>query len=129
MDKFSTFFGLKLSHLIFSGTERMSLTFQGKETTIQEGIMPAELAIQYLERQRSDNAFFSFPLKMLKTPKTSLHCLPCLHTDSLRGGLMSLDSSTSYLSRQYYDVLDLLIGELRRRFQQKRGIPVVAVLE
>ena len=37
MEKFSTFFGLNLSHLIFSGTEQLSLTLQGKDTTIQEG--------------------------------------------------------------------------------------------
>ena len=35
MEKFDTFFGLKLSHLIFSGTEQLSLTLQGKDTTIQ----------------------------------------------------------------------------------------------
>jgi len=37
MEKFSTFFGLNLSHLKFPGTEQLSLTLQGKDTIIQEG--------------------------------------------------------------------------------------------
>ena len=50
LEKFSTFFGLKMSHLIFSGTEQLCLTLQGKDTTIQEATVAAELAIQYLTR-------------------------------------------------------------------------------
>lgn len=34
MEKFSTFFGLKLSHLVFSGTEQLSISLQGKDTTV-----------------------------------------------------------------------------------------------
>ena len=60
MDKFSTFFGLKLSHGIFSGTEQLSLILQCKDTTIQEGTMAAELAIQHLLRVRSDASFDQF---------------------------------------------------------------------
>ena len=60
MEKFKTFFGLKLSHLIFSGTEQFSLTLQGKDTTIQEGTMAAEATIQYLRRLRTDSAFSTF---------------------------------------------------------------------
>lgn len=48
MDKFKTFFELKLSHLNFSGTEQLSLTLQGKDTTIQEATIAAETTIQYL---------------------------------------------------------------------------------
>lgn len=35
----------------------------------------------------------------------------------------------SYFRRQYFEVLDLLASELKRRFQQKQGLPVAAVLE
>ena len=69
MDKFSTFFGLKLSHLIFSGTEQLSLTLQGKDTTIQEGSVAAELAIQYLLRLRSDASFDQFYTKVAQDSK------------------------------------------------------------
>ena len=82
MEKFSTFFGLKLSHLIYSGTEQLSLTL--------EGTMAAELAIQYLTRQRSESSF-TFTLKLLRTRKISLHYLLFLGTDSLQGGLMMVE--------------------------------------
>ena len=36
MENFSTYFGLMLSHLVFSGAEQLSLTLQGKDTTIRK---------------------------------------------------------------------------------------------
>ena len=38
-------------------------------------------------------------------------------------------TSESYFRQQYYEVIDLLSSELRRRFQQKRGIPIAAMIE
>ena len=38
MEKFSTFLGLKLSHLIFSATEQLSMKLQGRNTTMQEAV-------------------------------------------------------------------------------------------
>jgi len=35
MEKFSTYFGLQLSHVIFSATEQLSITLQGKTTLRQ----------------------------------------------------------------------------------------------
>ena len=54
MDKFCTYFGLQLSHLIFSGTEQLSYTLQGKETTIQDASRAADVTLQYLQGLRSD---------------------------------------------------------------------------
>ena len=53
---------------------------------------------------------------------------PRRHDD---GGATGHTFSTpeSYFRKQYFEVLDLLISKLKRRFQQKRGMPVVAVLE
>ena len=69
MDKFSTFFGLKLAHLVFSGTEQLSLTLQGKDTTIQEAINATELATQYLTRLRSDMTVADFYSKVVEGSK------------------------------------------------------------
>ena len=46
MDKFSTYLGLQLSHVIFAGTEQLSSTLQGKDTTA------ADLSIRFLVRER-----------------------------------------------------------------------------
>ena len=38
MERFSTSFGLHLSHLVFSATEQLSLSLQDKDITVQEAI-------------------------------------------------------------------------------------------
>ena len=60
MDKFRTYFGLELSSLVFSATEQLSITLQGKDTSLQQAVQAAKLAIAYMERQRSDAAYDSF---------------------------------------------------------------------
>jgi len=40
-----------------------------------------------------------------------------------------LGGSSHRCRKQYFETLDLLINELKRRFQQKRGLPVVVVIE
>ena len=52
MERFSTYFGLQLSHLIFSATEQLSLTLQGQNTTIQEAVGSARLTVNFLEQQK-----------------------------------------------------------------------------
>ena len=46
IEKFYTFFGLKLGFFIFSGTELLSLSLQGKDTTVQKSVNAAELAVK-----------------------------------------------------------------------------------
>ena len=59
MDRFKTYFGLRLSFLIFSATEQLSTTLQGVNTCLQEAVTASRLAISFLKRQRSDKAFDS----------------------------------------------------------------------
>ena len=60
MDKFSNFFGLKLSYLIFSATEQLSITLQGVDTTIQEAVSASALAVNYLQKQIEESAYNTF---------------------------------------------------------------------
>ena len=55
MLNFSTYFGLKVSH-IFLATEQLSITLQGKDTTTQDAVQASKLAASFLERQRCDDA-------------------------------------------------------------------------
>ena len=136
MEKFSTFFGLKLSHLIFSGTEQLSLTLQYKDITIQEATMAAEVAVQYLIRQRTDAQFEYFYTSVVKEGE-KLSLVPVLpryrqpprrpSDDGVAGHRFV--TPEDYFRKEYFEVLDLLVNELKRRFQQKRGLPVVAVVE
>ena len=50
--------GLKVSYLIFSATEQLSLTLQGHNTTMQEAVDSANLAVQFLiQSQRNEVVF------------------------------------------------------------------------
>ena len=60
MEKFSTYFGLKLGHFIFPPLEQPSLTPQAKGTTIQEAIQCSNVTLQFMQKQRSDGGFDSF---------------------------------------------------------------------
>ena len=66
LDKFSTYYVLKLSHLVFSATEQFSTMLQSKNLTIQEAVHGANLATNFLERQRSEVAFELFYQKVLE---------------------------------------------------------------
>ena len=60
MDRFSTYFGVKLSVFIFSITEQMSTTLQKKDTSVQDGYYVAEVILRALSRLRTDQRFASF---------------------------------------------------------------------
>lgn len=53
-------FGLKLSHLIFGGTEQVSIALQAKDTSVQEALSAARMAKLFITRQREDCAFERF---------------------------------------------------------------------
>lgn len=57
MDKFQTFWGLKLSHLLFSATEQLSLSIQGKDTSAQEAQIASKAARAYYQRLRKAEEF------------------------------------------------------------------------
>ena len=63
MEKFNTYFGLKLSHFIFGATEQLSRTLQGEDTSVGEALRATQLVQPHLERQRSDEQFNSFYAK------------------------------------------------------------------
>lgn len=129
-NKFSTFFGLMLSHLIFSATEQLSITLQAMNTTMQDVVECSKLAISFLERQRVLNASILEDSKDLtfapvfpryrRLPRTLDEAASTTHR---------LENPKSFFCQQYYETLDLINGELVRRFQQKRGMPTAAALE
>ena len=108
MAKFSTFFGLKLSFLIFSITEQLSVTLQGSNRNVQEASSAAIVARTFLERQRSDSAFLSFYQSVLKEaqPVTDGPVLPRRRRQPAReidtGTPSYYPSSTEAYFRQQY---------------------------
>ena len=131
MDKFSTYFGLELSCLVFSATEQLFITLQGTDTSLQQAVQTAKLAINYMERQRSDAAydlFYSFvqgKSESLTDPPT----LPRQRRQPKRidsgSAAHQFDDPKVYFKKQYFEVLDNITTELKRRFQQERGMPIM----
>lgn len=60
LERFDTYFGRKLSFLVFSATEQASKALQYKNTTVAEALSAAKMAQNFLTRQRSDASFESF---------------------------------------------------------------------
>ena len=69
MEKSNVFFEHKLSHLIFSAIEQLSISLQGKDKTIQEAVQDSKLALHYLEALRSDVKVDEFCTKVMEESK------------------------------------------------------------
>ena len=121
MEKFATYFGLKLSFLIFGATEQLSSTLQYKNINAQEVSLAVNAAIAFLQRQRSDSSFDDSVVeeaetytheptlpRQRKVPKKFNNGAPDHHHSSVK----------AHFRQQYFEVLDLMISEIKRRFDQ-----------
>ena len=113
MEKFETTFGLCLSYLVFSATEELSKVLQGQDLNAQDACRSVAQAISFLTTQRSDVAFSEFYQTTLSKSK-NLTDPPKLS----RANAIIFTSPEIYFRQQYFQVLDLLISEVERRFNQ-----------
>lgn len=60
MERFATYFGLKLSILIFSITEQMSIHLQRKDGSVEDGYCLIDTYLGALKKLRSDTKFKNF---------------------------------------------------------------------
>ena len=124
MDRFSTYFGLKLSILIFSITEQLSVTLQGINTTVNDSYYAVEVCIKALERNRTDEYFQSFfeKVKSEAANKCDPPVLPRRRQIPKRiddGASPHVFSNVEDLYRkEYFQAIDCVKGELERRFHQ-----------
>ena len=121
---FSTYFGLKLSILIFSITEQLSVTLQGINTTVNDSYYAVEVCIKALERNRTDEYFQSFfeKVKSEAANKCDPPVLPRRRQIPKRiddGASPHVFSNVEDLYRkEYFQAIDCVKGELERRFHQ-----------
>ena len=124
MEKFSTFFGLKLSFMVFSSMEELSKTLQSSDLNAQEASSAAASALKFLQRQRSDDQFITFYHSVILEAKdrTDPPTFPRQRRMPKRfdDGSANHHFSTpeDYYQKQYFEVLDLLAAEIERRFDQ-----------
>ena len=88
MEKFSTFFGLKLSLFVFAASEQLSLSLQGKDTTVLEAVNASALCRSYVTSLHSFEKFEVFYQSVVKSAKglTSAPVLPRYHTPPKQPG-------------------------------------------
>ena len=67
VEKFDTYFRLKLSHLLFSATEKASTTLQRNDLLVQEVSTCSQCTINYLRRLRNDENFDQFYATAIKS--------------------------------------------------------------
>ncbi len=134
LEKFATYFGLKLAHLVFSASEQLSKTLQGKETNVQDGIEAAKATATFYKKQQNPAAFDEFYKEAVEEAKdlTDPPVLPRYRKKpkKLADGTQPrrFTDVKDYYREQYMDVMKTLEEEILRRFQQK-DLKIVTELE
>lgn len=136
LEKFSTLFGLKLGYLLFSASETLSKSLQGKDTTLQEALSSVCLTKAFYRRQRTDEAFSDFYEGVLDTAhkeKIGEPQLPRYRRTPMRFDDGSQPHRFSvpkdYFRHLYFQACDLLLQELEERFEQRDLLPPVLCIE
>ena len=125
LERFDTFFGLVLSHLVFSGTEQTSINLQSRDTSVQEALSAAEISKSYLRRLRSDDSFKDFFERAVKQGKefTGEPTLPRYRRPPRRldegSAPHRFNSPEEHYKMHYFYALDLVIEEISVRFSQE----------
>ena len=133
LEKFSTFFGIKLCHLLFSAAEQVSLTLQRKDITA-EALTAVETAKSYYQRIRSDDTFRRlYNAIVTEAQSYNLHLpeLPRYRKQPARYSTGAdqhrYSSPMKYHRHQFYEACELLYGELVARFNSKLLSPVLSI--
>ena len=136
LEKFDTYFWLKFGHLIFGVSEEVSKQLQSKHKSIQEGLQAVDLASAFYKRQRTDSSFSVFYEQVvglasslgLEGPKLPRYRKAPARLES--GSLPHRFSNPrDYYRHLYFQTCDLLIRELEDRFDQRKKLAPVLILE
>ena len=125
MDRFSTYFGVKLSVFIFSITEQMSTTLQKKDTSVQDGYYVAEVTLRALSRLRTDQRFASFfsSVKVECATRCDPPVLPRQRQLPRRiddgAAQHTFTSIECFYRKEYFQAIDVVKADLEKRFIQK----------
>ena len=133
LEKFSTYFGIKLCHLLFSAAEQVSSTLQRKDIT-SEALTAVESAKSYYQRIRSDDTFMKFYSSILTEAQSYNIKSPELPKYRKRPARYSsgtdqhrYSSPKEYHRHQFYEACELLYGELVTRFDSELVSPVLSI--
>ena len=125
MEDFDTFFGLKLSYLIFAPAEQCSTNIQAVDITVQEAMKGAKVLVSHLNSLRKDTMFDRFYLDAVEESKVFTgepklprnRKLPRRIDHGASEGHRHL-SPTEMYHQTYYEAIDVVAEEVKRRFDQ-----------
>ena len=134
MEKFSTLFGFRLAHTVFSAAEQVSYALQKKAISIQDALFAVDAAKAYFKRIRSHqefDRFFDATIQLAEQHGIDKPELPRNRRRPARyqEGSESYQFSTArdYYRHIYFEACDLLSGELDSRFESQHMPPVLAM--
>ena len=134
LEKFSTFFGLRLSHRLFSAAKQLSLTLQKKEIALQDAITAVEAAKSFFKRMHSDeefNNFYDDTVASALEHKINQPELPRYRKRPTRYESGSeqhrYSSPKAYHRHLYFEACDLLCAELGNRFDHQLNSSALAL--
>ena len=106
-----------MCHLVFSATEQLATTLQGKTITAEVSIQARDATMAYLRRQRCEEAFDSFYDSVVQEasdktdePKLSQPKRIPKRIDDNYQHITPRD----YYRQQYFEVLDILLSEIQQ---------------
>ena len=127
LQKFDTYFGLKLSHLLFSATEQTSTTLQRKDLSVQEASTCLQCTINYLRGLRNDESCDQFYATAIISAngQTGVPSLP-LYRRPPKRWMKGLHLISLACLKNITEILfDLLIGEISDQLaQDSLDIPI-----
>ena len=119
---FDIYFALKLAYLVFSAAEQLSINLQSVDLTVQEALNGARLLRTHLQTLRNEGHFDRFYDSVCQESSTLTDdaFLPRQRRAPRRydegAQPHHFDSPKARYRHAYYEVLDLAIGEIERRF-------------
>ena len=136
MESFSFFFGLHLSHRLYSLTDNLSKTLQKEQMSALQGKKDADLTVQTLEGMRNEEHFKLFydtvkkkaenldveeptlPRKRRRPNYTRLHIIDGHEQTSRTTEAFHPETPADFYITIYYDALDTVINAIKDRFTQ-----------
>lgn len=124
MEKFDTYFALRLAHLLFSAVEQFSVNLQAKDITIQEAMNGAKLLATYLKSLRNEAKFDLFYdtichvcRNLTEEPSLPRHRKVPKRLDDGAPTHWYHNPKERY-RHAYFQTLELAAAEVERRFDQ-----------
>ena len=126
MESFQTYWGLKLSHIVFSTAEELSRSLQSKDISVQEAQLACKSVRQYYQKLRQDEQEFEHIYNETVREAAALDIEPTLPRYRKRPKKLDdgqdphkFDSPKHLHKQEYIETLELLIKQLEERFDQK----------